>query len=453
MIKIVFLEPDFDFHYRHLLEEGRTYAVPPLWALYLGTYLKERIRDVKIDILDCQFFSMDKLEEWTKKNKPDFAGISPKFLNYESTIRAARIFKKYNAKVVLGGTHSNSLRNGILKNRGPFSDDYCIDAIIQRDGEKAFFEYVKGKSLDKINNLIWHNGEEIKENKIELLDLNSLPMPDRSLIDSDMYVKKSNIFSVLSQKGCSWQEKSGGCIFCAQELSKLRFRDPVSIWKEIDFLRKKYNVKTIWDSSENFFNDLNWIDKFWKVSKKYKNRPEFKIFVRLSDVDENNVKILKDLKVVEIILGVESGSIKSLAAFNKGIVPRLIKEKINLLHKHGIKTFHCYIFGAPNETRKTLIESMEFAKDIAKSKYHAGTRFNVVAPYPGSSMWQMLLKDYPEEYIDKDIINWKLVRTKWIENYCDIDIKSFMDEFEKAKKISIDLNEKAGLFQKIKKHK
>lgn len=447
MIKVALLEPKFDFFYRFLLKEGRTYAVPPLWALYLGTYLKEKIPDVKIDILDCQIFPMDKLEEWGRKNRPDFVGISPKFLNYISALEAARIFKKFGAKVVLGGTHSASLKDGILKNRGPFSNDYCIDAIIQRDGEKAFFEYIKGKPLEKINNLIWHTGKKIKENKIELLDLNSLSLPDRKLINSKTYVKKSNIFSVLSQKGCSWQEKTGGCIFCAQELSKLRFRDPVSVWEEIDFLRKKYNVGIIWDSSENFFNDLNWLNDFWKVSKKYKDRPEFKVFVRLSEINNENVKILKELNVVEIIVGVESGSLQSLRGFNKGITPGLIKEKINLLHKNEINTFHCFIFGAPKETKETLWESIEFAKDISKNKYHAGTRFNIVAPYPGSTMWSMLLESDPERYAGKDIINWKEASIDWVEKYCNINISLFLKEFKKARKMSMILNEKAKIYQ------
>lgn len=421
-MKIVLLEPEFDLAFRGLLNEGRTYLISPLWALSLSTFLKKKIPKVSLTILDARIFPESKLEKWVKDNRPDIAGISPKFLTYGSTLKAARIFKKFGAKVVLGGMHATALKNEILKNHGLGSDDYCINAVIKEDGEKAFYEYINGKPLAKINNLTWRERDKICENNTELLDLDSLPIADRGLVDLSKYLNKVSTFTVVSQKGCVWREKSGGCIFCAQGLSGLRFRKPENVWKEISFLRKKHKIKTIWDSSENFLNDLSWVENFYKIAEKQKDKPQFKLFMRLEKIDESLVKMLQKINVRQALLGVEAGSPQSLRTFRKGITPGLIKDKIKILHKYGIGTFHCFVLGAPGENETTLKETFKFAKELAEMPGHIGTRFNNLVPFPGSPAWQMLLSKTGDKYTGKDFLDWKEVIKDWVNNFCDIDI-------------------------------
>jgi radical SAM superfamily enzyme YgiQ (UPF0313 family) len=444
MLKIVLLEPEFDEPFRRLLNEGRTYAVPPLWALSLGTFLKKRKpNSIDLTILDCRIFPVKKIADWSRRHKPDVAGISPKFSTYQSAIEAARIFKKNGARVVLGGMHAYALSREIFANRGPDSGDYCIDAIIKEDGERAFYEYVIGKSLEKIPNLIWLDKKTgLRENRLELLDLDSLPVADRDLVNANEYLRRTNTFTTMSQKGCAWREKSGGCIFCAQGLSGLRFRNPEKLWKEIDFLKKKYNIGTIWDSCENFLNNLDWLQEFWQISGKFKNKPRLKIFMRLEQVNDKVARMLQGINVKQAILGVEAGSQQSLTTFRKGTTPRIIKEKVRILHKHNIKTFHCYIFGAPKENETTMKETLKFARELAKTPGHSGSRFNSLIPFPGSPAWRMLSEKTGERYLGKDLLNWRQVVNDWLINFCDIDIKRYSQIRSEAKKFSEKANKK-----------
>lgn len=437
MLKVILLEPEIDPPFELLVHEGRSYReLPPLWALSIGTYLKKKIPKTDLTILDCRFFTTGQLKKWAKRIKPDFVGISPKFVSYKNTLRAARIFKKFGAKIVLGGMHASALRKEILTNRGPGSDDYCIDAIIKEDGEKAFYEYVSAKPLLKIKNLIWRRGKEIKENETELLDLSSLPRADRDLVDLGKYFIKNRALTIYSQKGCAWRERSGGCIFCAQPVSGLRFRDPVEVWKEIDFLKKKYDIEAIWDSTENFLNSQDWVREFWRASRIYKNKPEFKIFTRIDQIDDKMAKILRDINVTQAILGVESGSSQSLSAMHKGMGPSLVKKAIKFLNQRGIGTFHCFVLGAPGETEETIDETIKFAKELSRIPGVRGTRFNALVPFPGSLAWQMLLKKTGKKYLGQDIFDWREIVRDWVENFCKIDSRVFGQKIREAKKLS-----------------
>lgn len=432
-LKIVLLEPEQDLYLSPHLNKGGFHITPPLWALSIGTYLKKEIPNADLKILDCRIFPKEKLEDWIKKNKPEIAGISPKFVSYGHTLEAARLFKKYGAKVVLGGPHAANLKKEILFNRGLGSGDYCVDAVIKEDGEKAFCEYVSGKPPGGINNLIWREGEIIRENKTELLDLNSLPVADRDLFDVRRYLKNSDTLLVVSQKGCSWREKSGGCLFCSEWKNIPRFREPSKVWEEIDFLRKKYNVGTIFDCAGNFLNDLNWVKEFWKTSRNYKNKPRFKILNRVDSIDGAVVRMLRGIGVCQLILGIESGTQESLSAFRKGITPKMVKAKVRLLHEYGIQAFHCFVLGAPGETEETINESLEFAEGLARMPATIGLRFHPLVPLPGSLAWKMLREKTGKKYLGKDFIDWKEAAKDWVINFCKVDLRIFNNKLKEAK--------------------
>ena len=75
MLKLILLEPEVDTEYK--LSVPSYQGKPSLWALYLGTFLREKISKVEITILDCRFFSTDKLRKWAKKSNQTLLALAP----------------------------------------------------------------------------------------------------------------------------------------------------------------------------------------------------------------------------------------------------------------------------------------------------------------------------------------------------------------------------------------
>ena len=78
MPTIILLEPEVDAEFK--LTAPPYQGSPSLWFFYLGTYLKKQIPGAEIVILDGRFVSTADLPRWAKKIKPDFVGISPKYI-------------------------------------------------------------------------------------------------------------------------------------------------------------------------------------------------------------------------------------------------------------------------------------------------------------------------------------------------------------------------------------
>ena len=127
MLKLFLIEPPISVQEYEIDNETKyTIWLPPLWAIALSAFLKKRMSNIKIEFLDGQLRSFSEIKNQIVKEKPDFVGISPKDKTYQGSLKLARISKQTGAKVILGGLHADSLAKEIIKNRGPYSSDYCI---------------------------------------------------------------------------------------------------------------------------------------------------------------------------------------------------------------------------------------------------------------------------------------------------------------------------------------
>lgn len=417
--------------------------VTPLWAFSLGAYLRKKIPDIKISVLDEQVVSSVTILRNIDKFKPDIVGISLLHDYYENALNFARKAKLKGAQVIFGGAYATAQRKEILKNRGPYSDDYCVDAIIRGDGEKALYEYIIERPLNKINNLVYQTKEGIKENPLELLDLSKLPSPDRSFVDLNKYfggnkftgVRRPRPISTYYQKGCWWREKSGGCIFCSYTESILRSRDPKVFAKELKELILKYNVDRIRIYGEEFFSDIQWVRDFTKAYHPYidnlrirkKQVPFLTVSTRADKITVNNIKILKSINAKNIFIGFESGDQQCLNALRKGISLKTTKNAADLLNKHQIGILGSFILGSPGETKRTWRKTLNLIKELSLLDYTFWIRLQTFTPLPGSLSWQMLLRKTGTKYEGKDLVDWNEVRKDWINYFCNLTLKDVIE--------------------------
>jgi len=189
----------------------------PLGILSVGTYIKQNNPGVEVEILDGN--NVLTLDQVIDKLDADVVGISATAGGYDNAIKLAKVAKQKGARVVLGGATATPLAKEILK----YYD--FVDAVIRYDGERAFSKYVAGAPLGSIENLVYRDKNEIKENPIKLPCLDELPAPDRDLLDMEVYFKNSKDpmhpicdpferpANIYSQKGCMWRSQEEGMRF------------------------------------------------------------------------------------------------------------------------------------------------------------------------------------------------------------------------------------------------
>lgn len=411
----------------------------PLWALCLVNYLKAKNIPANIEILDSQILSWDELNKRILQAKPDFVGISPTLFSYECALDLAKTAKSVDAKVVLGGHQATGLAHEILKNRGPYSKDYCIDAIIKHDGEKAFYQYIQEKPLSQIKNLVYQTSKNIiKENPIESLNLNQLPEIKRDFVNIEEYFSKFQALNleppfkrpinIYTQRGCRWREESKrGCVFCSRMEPHLRVKDPKLIVKEIKYLIKEYKVDCLREFSDDFLGaGLLWMNEFEKAYQRVKNKPLFEICVRADRITPESVKFLKKINIYRCALGIESFSNHSLAQMHKGVSVKRNIEAIKLLDKNKIAMSFCIILGIPGETVESVKETVDFIQKIIDSKQDKHiVYFNIrlLTPMPNSLCWDWLLDKTGKKYRGKDIIDRSEMRHDWFKYFCKVTEK------------------------------
>ncbi|MBU2264659.1 B12-binding domain-containing radical SAM protein, partial [Patescibacteria group bacterium] len=399
----------------------------------IASYLKNKLPKLFIRILDERLLTSKQLEQELYEIKPDIVGISCIFKNYKDALDLARLAKKVGAKVLVGGHYASALAREILINRGPASVDYCVDGVIKQDGERAFYQYVRGDSMKKIDNLVYLEKDKIIENKISLLNLDKLPSLRVDLADPKIYFKKHQNkfptsqyrkpFMIYSQKGCYWRSaSSGGCVFCSIMYNKLRLKSPKIIWNEIEMLVSDYGVDYIWDISDNFLSDKEWFKEFYKEFFRRKIiKPFLKIQARADNlIDEKIIKMLSEINVVQIFVGFESNDNQCLNNIKKGTGAPINEKAISILAKYKISIMAYFVLGLPEETEQSLARTIKFAEKI----FNIGNKNLLIiprfVPLPGSAAFNFLVKKTGKKYVGADIINWDEASNDWTKHFCNV---------------------------------
>ena len=90
-----------------------------------------------------------------------------------------------------------------------------------------------------------------------------------------------------------------------------------------------------------------------------------------------------------IYYGLETGSEKLMKIINKGETVGEVTEAIERAAEKGLAVGTTIIFGLPTETRKDRWDTMRLVRSLPLSS----VRFNTLAPYPGTPVYNMLASE------------------------------------------------------------
>ncbi len=362
----------------------------PLGLAYIHSYLESKNMEVETLWLnhkpykDCYREVIEKIKSFS----PDFVGFQMLTCNRVSTYYLIDwIHKNYpKIKIIAGGIHATIMYKQLI-------EKYPFLIVALGDGEITLFELIKEldkkkPNLKKIDGIAFYKNKKVTRTKPRELikDLDSLPFPKH-----EVFFKGSKRWtgSLLSARGCPF-----ACSFCClnpESKRAVRFRDPIKVVDEIEYMVKKFpQMKELSINDDSFFVDNQRVIDICNEIMRRKIKLDFVCSGRIKPLSAEVVKKLEEANFIRVTLGIESGDNELLRSCHKGINQEDIIKAFKLFSKSKIHLKTYLIVGLPGENLHTINESAKFIKKLQKIKYVSYPRcFNILFVYPGTEVYEI----------------------------------------------------------------
>lgn len=359
----------------------------PLSLAYLSSALK---RDGFTNILaiDCNIAESRGPKEEIIRWKPDFIGVTmmvPSFPMGKQKLEELSA-NLPESKIFVGGIAAAVITDEVLSIKG-------VTGAYRGEGEKIISLLVNNSSGELWKNLAGISyilkGTRVDNDISDFIDdLDSIPFPDRTLVPFENYLQDIHgsdrkAASIISSRGCPYQ-----CTFCYRGPAagkKFRARSAENVVVEMDQLAEQgVTAFMIWD--DNFMLNKKRVSDFCDLIK-HKDY-EWKIQMRADSADEHILKKMRCSGCVAVNIGIESGNEEVLKYMKKGITKMQSRNAVRLCRENGIFVNAYFILGTPWDTISSIMETVDFAKEIAPDKAH----FFEATPYPGTEMRDVAIR-------------------------------------------------------------
>jgi anaerobic magnesium-protoporphyrin IX monomethyl ester cyclase len=377
------------------------YLPPPYGMLQLAAYLENQIKNVDIEVLDCQAMQLDwaKLEKRIESFNPDIVASSGfATCNAYVTARTLETARKINQNIltVTGGQHFTVTAQESLE---AYPE---IDVIVRGEGEQTLAELTKsfgetrGKpKLANIKGISFRHEKLIKHNPSRPLmeNLDALPFPGYHFVKDYAHMYH---FKMMAGPGAGYGmiEASRGCphrcTFCSQWKhwqGVWRHKSIKRVVDEIEFLHNNYGSKLIWLTDDNFGFGKRMQELCDQLTARgFTDDLTTFMQARCDDVVQNKdlLPIMHKAGINYLLLGVESNSKFTLNSFRKGTDPEDSRQAVKLLKENGIFSQATCIVGERSDTAEKTHELREFINhldpDIAI--------FMMLTPFPGTDLFE-----------------------------------------------------------------
>ena len=110
--------------------------------------------------------------------------------------------------------------------------------------------------------------------------------------------------------------------------------------------------------------------------------------LRVDAVKYDLARKMKEAGCAGIGMGIESGNKDILKSTRKGITLEQAREAVSICKKVGLSTYGFFILGHPFETRKTAMDTINFAARLNTTHVSIG----IMVPYPNTRVAEMAFK-------------------------------------------------------------
>lgn len=340
---------------------------PTLGLLYLSAYLKRTGFSVRI--FDSTFDTLDSFETLLDKERPSVLGLYCNLMTKFNVLKMITLAKKVGALVVLGGPEPAN-----------YAEEYLVrgaDVIVLGEGEQALEELLPSlaryrlNKLDDIAGIVFRrdDGAVIRTlPRAQIVDLDSLPDPDREAINLHSYLdtwKKhhgASSISLITARGCPYH-----CEWCSHAVYGYthRRRSPHRVVDEVEYLLGRYQPDQLWYADDVFTIKHSWFFEYAAELKRRNIRIPFECISRADRLNEQVIQALADMGCYRLWIGSESGSQSVLDGMRRGVKVEQVQAMTHALKRHGIQTGMFIMLGYEGEDRCDIEATAEHLKRSA----------------------------------------------------------------------------------------
>ena len=309
---------------------------------------------------------------------------------FPGDIRLAETIKQANPniKICFVGPHVSVLPERSL------SDCAAIDFVARKEFDYTVVEFAQGKPLQEILGISYRKNGAVVHNpdRPQITDLDVLP-DVTEIYKRDLDVRRYNVpfllhpfVSLYTTRGCPAQ-----CTFCLwpQTLSghpwRKRSADKVAA--------EMAKAKEYWPYVKEFFfdDDTFNLQKARTIELCQKLKPLGLTWSCTSRVttDYETLKAMREAGCRLLIVGYESGDAQILKNIKKGATVERARQFTKDCHKLGLVVHGDFIIGLPGETRETVRNTINFAKELDVETIQV----SVAHAYPGTELFDYAVQN------------------------------------------------------------
>lgn len=304
----------------------------------------------------------DEIEAEIANLKPDVVGISSLFTPYYREVLevAARVKKRRNIPVIVGGSHASAAPESLLASPH-------IDYVIRGEGERAFVEflrYLKGqKRIEEVPNLAYIKQSAVTFNPIgDNFPIDELPFPDLSDLSATTYPLAGKPMTfVITSRSCPHK-----CSFCSVHTTFGHYyhrRSLENVLEEIELrYHQGYRVIDFEDDNLTYYKST-FKELCRRLIERFPNR-------EMQCVAMNGISYLSlDDELLELMFQAGFSHLNlALVSSDKTVRettkrPHTLEAYLRVVDKAyglGFKIVSYQILGLPNESLESMIQTLAF---------------------------------------------------------------------------------------------
>ena len=266
---------------------------------------------------------------------------------------------------------------------------HALDFVCRREFDYSVVEYANGKPLSEILGISYRKNGQVVHNpdRPQIEDLDALPWVTE-VYKRDLDVTKYNVpfllhpfVALYSTRGCPAQ-----CTFCLwpQTTSGHAWRKRSTD----DVAAEMAQAKEKWPAVKEFFfdDDTFNIQKARTIELCAKLKPLKLTWSSTSRVttDYDTLKAMREAGCRLLIVGFESGDPQILKNIKKGATVERARDFARDCHKLGLTIHGDFILGLPGETKESIRNTIEFAKQLDVETIQV----SVAHAFPGTELYE-----------------------------------------------------------------
>ena len=306
--------------------------------------------------------SFDQIESAIAALNPDVVGISCLFTPYyrEALEVAARVKKRANAIVVMGGSHASAVPESLLASPH-------VDYVIRGEGEKPFVEFLGAiqnqQSVDGLPNLAYKRDGACVLNPLhDNFAIDDLPIPDLGDFSPMNYTLAGKALTfMITSRSCPHK-----CSFCSVHTTfgtNYRRRSLENVLEEIELrYQQGYRVIDFEDDNLTYYKQT-FKELCRRLIARFPNRElEYVAMNGISylSLDDELLELMYQAGFSHLNLALVSSDKTVRETTKRPHTLEAYVKVVNKAHQLGFKIVSYQILGLPNESLDSMIQTLAF---------------------------------------------------------------------------------------------